>query len=122
MEDRLTYFCVLTAMILMCSSPHLQPFQAGKMVALGDETHQETAEEHDREQNSNVQNGFSPARPSSNIAESVNKVQNNTLSISSLMAQGSPIFGNQSAPITVVEFGDFQCHFCGRFAINVYIF
>ena len=34
------------------------------------------------------------------------------------MAQGSPIFGNQSAPITVVEFGDFQCHFCGRFAIQ----
>ena len=57
-------------MMLMCSSLHLQPLQplqVGKMVALGDETHTETAEEHEREQNPNVQNGYSPALPSSNI-------------------------------------------------------
>ena len=33
-----------------------------------------------------------------------------------MMADGAPVFGNQSAPVTIVEFGDFQCHFCGRFA------
>ena len=27
-------------------------------------------------------------------------------------AMGSPILGNPSAPITIVEFGDYQCHQC----------
>ena len=38
------------------------------------------------------------------------------LSLSSLVQQGSPLLGKSSAPITIVEFGDFQCHFCDRFA------
>jgi protein-disulfide isomerase len=27
-------------------------------------------------------------------------------------AMGSPILGDASAPITIVEFGDYQCHQC----------
>ena len=27
-------------------------------------------------------------------------------------AMGSPILGDPSAPITIVEFGDYQCHQC----------
>lgn len=27
-------------------------------------------------------------------------------------AMGSPIFGSDSAPITIIEFGDYQCHQC----------
>ena len=27
-------------------------------------------------------------------------------------AMGSPILGDPNAPITLVEFGDYQCHFC----------
>jgi len=27
-------------------------------------------------------------------------------------AMGSPLYGNPSAPITIVEFGDYQCHQC----------
>ena len=27
-------------------------------------------------------------------------------------AMGSPILGSESAPITIVEFGDYQCHQC----------
>lgn len=41
---------------------------------------------------------------------------NSVLSFSSLTKDGSPYLGNPSAPINVVEFGDFQCDKCARFA------
>ena len=88
-------------------------------IAFGIETHSETQEEHEREDNANIQNGFSPVESSSNASGLVtNTTQTgvNALAISSLLSAGSPIIGNKSAPITVVEFGDFQCKFCGRFA------
>ena len=47
-----------------------------------------------------------------------NTVIPNEFALSNLVAQGSPSFGNQSASVTIIEFGDFQCHFCGRFAIQ----
>ena len=31
-----------------------------------------------------------------------------------LTTMGSPILGDQSAPITIIEFGDYQCHFCSK--------
>ena len=31
------------------------------------------------------------------------------------MANGSPILGNPNAKVTLIEFGDYQCHFCNRF-------
>ena len=43
-------------------------------------------------------------------------INNNKLSLHSLVQRGSPLLGNPSAPITVVEFGDFQCDRCARFA------
>ena len=33
----------------------------------------------------------------------------------SLILNGSPIMGNPSAPITIVEWGDYQCTFCHKF-------
>jgi protein-disulfide isomerase len=39
-------------------------------------------------------------------------------SISTLIEQGSPHLGNISAPITVVDFSDFQCHLCARYVKN----
>lgn len=39
----------------------------------------------------------------------------NTLTESNLIQNGSPILGNPSAPITILEFGDYQCTFCYKF-------
>lgn len=33
-------------------------------------------------------------------------------------SKGSPILGSESAPVTIVEFGDYQCPFCQRWNIN----
>lgn len=38
------------------------------------------------------------------------------LSLSALRQQGVPLMGNPSAHVTLIEFGDFQCPFCDRFA------
>jgi hypothetical protein len=39
-------------------------------------------------------------------------------SLSNLVEQGSPYIGNLSAPITIVDFSDFQCHLCARYVKN----
>jgi len=31
------------------------------------------------------------------------------------LANGSPTLGNANAPVTLIEFGDYQCHFCNVF-------
>lgn len=86
-------------------------------LAMATKTGTETAEERAHEENTNVQNGFSPAGEYANITQAVNNsIQSTNISISSLIAKGSPVYGNHSAPITIVEFGDFQCRFCDRFA------
>jgi len=33
-------------------------------------------------------------------------------------AMGSPILGDPLAPITIVEFGDYQCHQCHNWFVN----
>ena len=32
---------------------------------------------------------------------------------------GSPVLGDPSAPVTIVEFGDYQCHFCALWFHNI---
>jgi protein-disulfide isomerase len=41
--------------------------------------------------------------------------QKNDISLSSLINQGSPLLGNSSAPITIIDFSDFQCYLCARY-------
>ncbi len=38
-----------------------------------------------------------------------------TISLSVLTENASPVLGDASAPITIVEFGDYQCFFCNKF-------
>ncbi len=40
------------------------------------------------------------------------------ISIDTFIQNGSPILGKTDAPITLVEFGDYQCHFCNVFYHN----
>ena len=37
------------------------------------------------------------------------------LSLSSFTDNASPVLGNKDAPLTIVEFGDYQCTFCNKF-------
>ena len=39
----------------------------------------------------------------------------NNISLSTLIKEGSPHLGSVSAPITVIDFSDFQCHLCARY-------
>jgi len=39
-------------------------------------------------------------------------------SLTNLIEQGSPFLGDPLAPITVIDFSDFQCHLCARYVKN----
>ena len=50
------------------------------------------------------------------IEESIIKEEvNDQLTLDTFFANASPILGNSNAPLVLIEFGDYQCHFC-----NVY--
>jgi protein-disulfide isomerase len=83
--------------------------------------HEEEGERHSNEEDHHEDGGsYSPLSPdNAKTYSSSNKTTATTpdnLSITSLMKQGSPIIGNPTAPVTLIEFGDFQCEFCARFA------
>lgn len=42
-------------------------------------------------------------------------VEHDTLTATGLEAGGSPVLGDPAAPLTMVEWGDYQCTFCYRF-------
>ena len=41
-----------------------------------------------------------------------------TLASRTLVQNGSPFIGNLSAPITIIDFSDFQCYLCNRYVQN----
>jgi protein-disulfide isomerase len=67
------------------------------------------------EENTSTPNGFSPANPHPNASQPANATMQN-LVYTRLKQEGSPTLGNPTSPITIIEFGDFQCRFCDRFA------
>ena len=48
----------------------------------------------------------------------LNQNQTNLLSLRTLIQSGSPYQGNISAPLTVIDFSDFQCYLCNRYVKN----
>jgi protein-disulfide isomerase len=48
----------------------------------------------------------------------LNQNQTNLLSLFTLIQSGSPYQGNISAPLTVIDFSDFQCYLCNRYVKN----
>ena len=41
-----------------------------------------------------------------------------SFSLINLIEQGSPFLGDPSAPISIIDFSDFQCHLCARYVKN----
>lgn len=52
------------------------------------------------------------------MAQTDESIESSSFSLSNLIEQGSPHLGNLSAPITIVDFSDFQCHLCARHVRN----
>ena len=52
------------------------------------------------------------------FAQEINNNNNKELSIENLIKSGSPILGNLDAPVTILDFSDFQCPNCGRYVKN----
>src|ERR1700758_3867039 len=98
----------------------LSPSHFEIMNTIGKANAQETPEERVQEDNKTniVQNRFSPVSPRVNgqVPKQPENIVNLNLLPESLIKSGSPLLGSASAPITIVEFGDFQCKFCDRFA------
>jgi protein-disulfide isomerase len=46
------------------------------------------------------------------------QTQDNKVTPQTLMQNGSPVLGNPNAPITIIEWGDYQCTYCHLFHEN----
>ena len=45
----------------------------------------------------------------------IEQVESAKITMDTFVSNGSPILGDPNAPITLVEFGDYQCHYCNVF-------
>ena len=48
-------------------------------------------------------------------ASKIDQIEPAKITIDTFVSNGSSILGNPNAPITLVEFGDYQCHYCNVF-------
>jgi protein-disulfide isomerase len=59
---------------------------------------------------------FSPhAIRGSHFVNADTQQQKGDLSLSTLIHQGSPFLGDPTAPVTIIDFSDFQCYLCARY-------
>ena len=122
--DRLSVYYILLAVLtisFVLSFTHIKPIPLGtasRVTVLAAATETTKEREHEEEKGS-IQDRFSRVDPELN-KQTISKPENigidSKLSSQNLIQSGSPILGNSSAPITIIEFGDFQCKFCDRFA------
>ena len=52
-------------------------------------------------------------------APKIEQIGPTEITMDTFVSNGSPILGNPNAPITLVEFGDYQCHYCNVFFQNI---
>ena len=48
-------------------------------------------------------------------APEIDQIEPTKITMDTFVLNGSPILGDSNAPITLVEFGDYQCHYCNVF-------
>ena len=51
-------------------------------------------------------------------ASAQNNNNNKNISLANLIKEGSPHLGSPSAPVTIIDFSDFQCYLCARYVKN----
>jgi protein-disulfide isomerase len=88
----------------------------GEHGAEGEEGETNSTEEDHHEESGGSYSPLSPEQAKTYSTSNKTATTPNNLSVASLIKQGSPIIGNPAAPVTLIEFGDFQCEFCARFA------
>ena len=123
MTKLIAILCGVTALATLLGFAYflMSPSHFELVNPIGKANAQETPAEraHDEEnKTNNVQNGFSPINPqvSGSIPKQPANIVNLSLLPQNLIKTGSPLLGSAFAPVTIVEFGDFQCEFCDRFA------
>jgi protein-disulfide isomerase len=48
-------------------------------------------------------------------APKIEQIESAKITMDTFVSNGSPILGDPNSPITLVEFGDYQCHYCNVF-------
>jgi protein-disulfide isomerase len=114
------FLCAIGTFLLLNATTTTFTFEYGfpklHLAAEGEEGETHSSEDNHEEGGAS----YSPLSPDrAKTYSSTNRTTATTsddLSVANLVKQGSPIKGKPTAPVTLIEFGDFQCEFCARFA------